>query len=95
MALANDPDEDTRYVSGYRTVAGDRFGFVEKLNREIEEWGLMTDALEMKAEHKVEIRTPQRGEVGDLRPDGALHAGDLEAGQPARPAQDYMPLARI
>lgn len=32
LALATDPDEDARYVAGYRTVSGDRFGFVEKLD---------------------------------------------------------------
>jgi excinuclease ABC subunit C len=44
------------------------------LNREIEEWDLMTDALEMKAEHKVEIRTPQRGEKRGIVEQAALNA---------------------
>ena len=44
------------------------------LNHEIEEWDLMTDALEMKAEHKVEIRTPHRGEKRAHRRTGALNA---------------------
>jgi len=44
------------------------------LNREIEEWDLMTEALEMKAEHKVEIRTPQRGEKRGIVEQAALNA---------------------
>jgi excinuclease ABC subunit C len=44
------------------------------LNREIEEWDLMTDALEMKAEHKVEIRTPQRGEKRGIVAQATLNA---------------------
>jgi excinuclease ABC subunit C len=44
------------------------------LNHEIEEWDLMTDALEMKAEHKVEIRTPQRGEKRGIVEQAALNA---------------------
>jgi excinuclease ABC subunit C len=44
------------------------------LNREIEEWQLMTDALEMRAEHKVEIRTPQRGEKRGIVEQAALNA---------------------
>lgn len=44
------------------------------LNREIEEWDLMTDALEMKAEHKVEIRTPQRGEKRGIVAQAMLNA---------------------
>ena len=44
------------------------------LNREIEEWDLMTNALEMKAEHKVEIRTPQRGEKRGIVEQAALNA---------------------
>jgi len=36
------------------------------LNAEIEEAELMTEALELKAEHKVEIRTPQRGEKREI-----------------------------
>ena len=44
------------------------------LNREIEEWDLMTDALEMKAEHKVEIRTPQRGEKRGIVAQAFLNA---------------------
>ncbi len=44
------------------------------LNREIEEWDLMTDALELKAEHKVEIRTPQRGEKRGIVEQAALNA---------------------
>ncbi len=44
------------------------------LNREIEEWDLMTDALEMKAEHKVEIRTPRRGEKRGIVEQAALNA---------------------
>ena len=44
------------------------------LNREIEEWDLRTDALEMKAEHKVEIRTPQRGEKRGIVAQATLNA---------------------
>ena len=44
------------------------------LNREIEEWDLMTDALEMKAEHKVEIRTPRRGEKRGIVAQATLNA---------------------
>lgn len=44
------------------------------LNQEIEEWDLMTEALEMKAEHKVEIRTPQRGEKRGIVEQAALNA---------------------
>jgi excinuclease ABC subunit C len=44
------------------------------LNREIEEWDLMTDALELKAEHKVEIRTPQRGEKRGIVAQATLNA---------------------
>ena len=44
------------------------------LNTEIEEPELMTDALEMKAEHKVEIRTPQRGEKRGIVEQAQLNA---------------------
>jgi excinuclease ABC subunit C len=44
------------------------------LNTEIEEAGLMTDALELKAEHKVEIRTPQRGEKRGIVEQAQLNA---------------------
>lgn len=44
------------------------------LNTEIEELQLMTDALELKAEHKVEIRTPQRGEKRGIVEQARLNA---------------------
>ncbi len=44
------------------------------LNTEIEEPELMTDALELKAEHKVEIRTPQRGEKRGIVEQAQLNA---------------------
>ncbi len=44
------------------------------LNREIEEAELMTEALELKAEHKVEIRTPQRGEKREIVGQATLNA---------------------
>jgi excinuclease ABC subunit C len=44
------------------------------LNTEIEEADLMTDALELKAEHKVEIRTPQRGEKRGIVQQAHLNA---------------------
>ena len=44
------------------------------LNQEIEEEELMTEALEMKAEHKVEIRTPRRGEKRGIVEQAALNA---------------------
>jgi excinuclease ABC subunit C len=44
------------------------------LNTEIEEPQLMTDALELKAEHKVEIRTPQRGEKRGIVEQAQLNA---------------------
>jgi excinuclease ABC subunit C len=44
------------------------------LNHEIEEEELMTDALEMKAEHKVEIRTPKRGEKRSIVEQAQLNA---------------------
>ena len=44
------------------------------LNAEIEEAELMTEALELKAEHKVEIRTPQRGEKREIVGQAALNA---------------------
>ena len=44
------------------------------LNTEIEEPELMTDALEMKAEHKVEIRTPRRGEKRGIVEQAQLNA---------------------
>ena len=44
------------------------------LNAEIEEAELMTEALELKAEHKVEIRTPQRGEKREIVAQAQLNA---------------------
>lgn len=44
------------------------------LNTEIEEPDLMVEALEMKAEHKVEIRTPQRGEKRGIVEQAQLNA---------------------
>jgi excinuclease ABC subunit C len=44
------------------------------LNTEIEEPELMTEALELKAEHKVEIRTPQRGEKRGIVEQAQLNA---------------------
>ncbi len=44
------------------------------LNREIEEADLMTEALELKAEHKVEIRTPRRGEKREIVGQASLNA---------------------
>jgi len=44
------------------------------LNTEIEEPELMTDALELKADHKVEIRTPQRGEKRGIVEQAQLNA---------------------
>ena len=44
------------------------------LNAEIEEAELMTEALELKAEHKVEIRTPQRGEKREIVSQAQLNA---------------------
>ncbi len=44
------------------------------LNHEIEEEELLTEALEMKAEHKVEIRTPKRGEKREIVAQAQLNA---------------------
>ncbi len=44
------------------------------LNHEIEEESLMVDALELRAEHKVEIRTPQRGEKREIVERAQLNA---------------------
>jgi excinuclease ABC subunit C len=44
------------------------------LNHEIEEEALMVEALELKAEHKVEIRTPQRGEKREIVGRATLNA---------------------
>jgi len=44
------------------------------LNHEIEEEELLTEALELKAEHKVEIRTPRRGEKRAIVEQAALNA---------------------
>jgi excinuclease ABC subunit C len=44
------------------------------LSHEIEEPDLMTDALELKTEHKVEIRTPQRGEKRGIVEQAQLNA---------------------
>lgn len=44
------------------------------LNAEIEDAELMTEALELKAEHKVEIRTPQRGEKREIVAQAQLNA---------------------
>jgi excinuclease ABC subunit C len=44
------------------------------LNHEIEEEGLLTEALELRAEHKVEIRTPRRGEKRAIVEQASLNA---------------------
>lgn len=44
------------------------------LNHEIEEEELLTEALELKAEHKVEIRTPKRGEKREIVAQAQLNA---------------------
>ena len=44
------------------------------LNHEIEEESLLTEALELRAEHKVEIRTPRRGEKRAIVEQASLNA---------------------